>query len=82
MMVFIFKSLLPGSFRSLMPAQRAESKSDTTGLKIFWQIIQEISGWMHRIREFSAIRWRRVNCSAIFPVPVRIKARTFRSLSV
>ena len=44
MMVFIFKSLLPGSFRSLMPAQRAESKSDTTGLKIFWQIIQEISG--------------------------------------
>lgn len=38
------QELLPGSFRSLMPAQRAESKSDTTGLKIFWQIIQEISG--------------------------------------
>ena len=38
--------------------------------------------WVGTDDGVSAIRWRRVNCSAIFPVPVRIKARTFRSLSV
>lgn len=38
------QELATGKFSFFVPAQRAESKSDTTGLKIFWQIIQEISG--------------------------------------
>lgn len=38
------QDLATGKFSFLMPVQRAENKSDTTGLRIYWQTIREIYG--------------------------------------